>query len=339
MAEEGRAQQIFVGSKVLIGTEVTFLNLGDMPYIQSEDTDNTFQFNDGYINLGVDNADFTTDFQFDFSNATEGPDGNVESFTLTRFRSAGRGETRTENADLSAGWEIGSRYDMWRLTNRITLGFTIAGGVSTMDYGFSDTINGDLFRQRVTLPVRGFGGIPIRDSGSYRSTEFGGGDYILIDDLQFDESSEELVTQVLGDGTIVTVDSEVQSIYDLRTSLGTVRTGTYFDIYLTEKLLIHLGVGISASYFSYSFSVDESLISSTLSTPYTTSDSTSGGEWMPGFYAEANLVYRLNQKTSVYAGAQKHFMEDPDSITVEQAAVDVRLGSPTMLQAGFEFDF
>jgi hypothetical protein len=339
MAEEGRAQQIFIGSKVLVGADLTFGNLGEMPYIQDDEADYTYEFNNGYINIGVDNADFTSDYRFNFEDAIEGPDGNVESFTLTRYRSAGRGIFETQSFDYSAGWELGSRYDMWKLNNHLTLGFTIAGGFSPLKADYSNVVNGDLWVQSINVPVSGLGGITWRDSGSYTSSELGSGAYVLVDDLNFDPSQEKLVTQILPDGSVVIVDSEVDTTLKVRGGLGTVRTGTYLDIYITQKLLFHLGFGISASYFSYDFTVDQDLLTSTLSTPYTTTDSTNGGEWLVGVYGEANLVYRINQKTSIYAGAQTHFIQDTDPIYLEETTLDIKLGQPTQFQAGFEFDF
>jgi len=121
--------------------------------------------------------------------------------------------------------------------------------------------------------------------------------------------------------------------------MGTFRAGTYFDYYLTERFLIHLGFGFSASYVSFDFTVDQSLISSTLASPYNVRTTESEGAWLMGAYAELNLVYKFSQKTAVFAGAQSHFIEELDSQQVDETVFDVRLGQPTQFQAGFDFDF
>jgi len=338
MAEEGRAQQVFFGAKTLMGVDVTFSNLGEMPYIQGDDSAYTHQFNDGYIDLPFDDSEFTTRFAFDYSNAVEGPDGEVESFSLTRYRSAGIGESYTKNMDFSTGWELGSHYDMWKLSNRVTMGFTIAGGFTPLRASYHSTeIKGELYRQTVTVPLSG-PAIDYTDSGYYIGSSFAG-PYILLDDLNFDASVEDRVSQILADGSIVLVDALIDGTYELLGGIGTIRTGTYLDIYLTERLLVHLGVGFLASYLSYDFTVDQSLITSTLASSYRIKSNINEGQWLVGGYAELNLVYRVNPKTSIYAGAQGQFMQDFEGRSVDDMVMDIRMGTSTQLQAGFEFDF
>jgi hypothetical protein len=338
MAEEGRAQQVFVGVKVLVGVDVKFSNLGSIPYIQGEDSAYTYEFNDGYINIQNPDGEFTSEFGFLYKNSTEGSDGNVDSFTLTRYRSSSIGESFESSFDYSTGWELGSRYDMWKLSNRLTMGFTVAGGFTPLRKKYANSeIIGELYKQTVTVPLSG-PGITYVESGSYTGSRYGG-PYILLDDLHFDTDYEELVTQILPDGSTVIVDALIDGKYELLGGLGTFRTGAYFDIYLTERLMLHFGVGLSISYLSFDFSVDQSLSSTTLSEPYRIQSNTSRGEWLPGVYAELNLVYRLNQRTSVYAGAQSHFIAESDPIVLDDVLMEVTMGSPTQLQAGFEFDF
>ncbi len=336
LAQEGRKQKAFAGVKVLAGVDVSFNNLGVMPYIENENV--TYPFNDGdFLHVPYPDGDFTTQFQFQFANATEGADGNVDTVTMSRFRAGGDGEDYKSNLDFSVGWELGSHYDVWRLSNKLSMGFTVAGGFTPLNADYETTISGELYRQTVTVPLNG-PGIPYQDSGVYNGSPLGG-PYILLDDILFDPNTEERVTQVLADGTVSLVDSEVEGIYTLNGGMGTFRVGTYFEYYLTEKLLIHLGLGLSASYVSFEFEVDQSLISSTLSSVYQVTSTINEGEWLLGAYAELNLVYRMNQKTSIYAGAQSHFIEDFKARKVDETIFDVRMGSPTQFQTGFELEF
>lgn len=338
LAEEGRAQQVFFNAKSLIGVDVSFSNLGEMPYIRGEDSRFTYQFNDGYIDLPSDDAEFTNSFLFSFANAVEGPDGNVESFNLTRYRSGSIGESYKEDLSFSTGWELGGRYDMWRLSNRVTMGFTVAGGFTPLQASYSSSdIKGELYRQTVNVPLSG-PGIKYVDNGVYQGGVFGG-PYVLLDDLAFDASIEERVSQLLADGSIVLVDALIAGNYELLGGIGTVRAGTHFDIYLTERLMLHFGIGIMASYLSYDFTVDQSLITSTLTESYRIRSTLDEGEWLVGGYAELNLLYRLNPKTAIYAGAQANFIQDFDGRSVDDMVLDIRVGTTTQLQAGFEFDF
>ena len=337
MAEEGRAQQMFFGATTLVGVDLKISNLGSMPYIQGDEALYTYEFNDGYIDIPFADGDFTSAFQFDYSNATENADGNVESFTLTRYRSESTGESYESSFDFSTGWELGSRYDMWKLSNRVTLGFTVAGGFTPLRKKYETTVYGNLYRQTVTVPLNG-PELAYQDSGTYLGSRYGG-PYILLDDINFDADFEELVTQILPDGEVIQVPSEVLGKYYVVGGMGTFRTGTYLDIYLTERLLLHLGVGVSASYLSFDFTVDQTLISSTLATQYQRTATLDTGQWLMGAYAELNLVYRLNQRTSVYAGAQTHMMQKFKSKQLDQSVIDINLGSPTQFQTGFEFDF
>ncbi len=338
LAEEGRAQQIFFGTKTLLGVDVTFSNLGSMPYVEGVDSSFTYVFNDGYIDVPNADADFTTRFQFDYSNATENADGYVDSFSLTRYRSGGIGESYTKNMDYSTGWELGSHYDMWKLSNRVTMGFTVAGGFTPLQASYHSTeIKGELYRQTVNVPLSG-PPVDYIENGFYVGGGFSG-PYVLLDDLNFDQSIEERVSQILADQSIVLVDALIDGNYQLLGGIGSVRTGTYLDIYLTERLILHLGVGVIASYLSYDFTVDQSLLTTTLTSSYRMVSNVNEGQWLVGGYAELNLIYKFNPKTSIYAGAQSHFVQDFDGRSVDDMVMDIRIGTSTQLQAGFEFDF
>ena len=337
MAEEGRAQQIFFGAKTLVGIDIEISNLGSMPYIQGDEANYTYEFNDGYIDIPVPDGDFTSAFQFDYANSTADADGNVESFSLTRYRSESLGESYEGSFDFSTGWELGSRYDMWKLSNRVTMGFTVAGGFTPLRKRYEATVYGKLYRQTVTVPLSG-PPLTHQETGTYWGSRYGG-PFVRLDDIDFDTEFEELVKQILPGGDTIEVPSEVLGVYEAVGGMGTFRTGTYLDIYLTERLLMHLGVGVSASYLSFDFKVDQTLVSSTLANKYRRSASTDTGEWLLGAYAELNLVYRLNQRTSVYAGAQTHLMQKFKSRQLDQSTIDINLGTPTQFQTGFEFDF
>jgi hypothetical protein len=338
LAEEGRAQQMFFGARSLLGVDVKFSNLGEMPYLRNSSTSATYLFNDGYIDIPSPGAEFTSNFSFDFANATKGADGTVESFNLTRYRSKGIGESFEKDLDFSTGWELGARYDMWKLSNRVTTGFTVAAAFTPLRASYASTeIKGELYRQRVSVPLSG-PGIDYVSSGQYVGNRFGG-PFILTGDLNFDESFEERVSQTLADGSVILVDALISGTYEMLGGIGTFRAGSHLDIYLTDRLLLHFGIGLLASYLSYDFKVDQSLITSTLTSSYRVSNSKSEGEWLAGAYAELNLLYRLNPRTSIYAGGQANVMQKFDSRTVDDTVLDIRIGSSTQLQAGFEFEF
>ncbi len=343
LAEEGQAVQGFVGATMITGISSRFSNLGEMPYIQysyddGETSNFTYEFNDGYINFPSEDSDYTTDFGFLFQNAVEGDDGYVESFRLSRYRSQNRGEYRDVSFDNVIGWEMGGRFDRWRLSNRTTLGFVAAAGFIPLSETIETSVYGDLYVQEVDVTLQG-PGLEYQETGSYTGSAYGG-PKLSLTDLGFDESIESLVSQELADGSILIADAEIEGIYRLAGGVGMFRTGTYLDIYLTDNLLLHAGLGFSLSYLSYDFTVDQSLVSSTLSTDYQLTDNINDGQWIWGAYGELNLVYKLNAKTSLYVGAQKHFtLTDVESRDVDGVSFQVEFSSPTIFQTGFEFNF
>ena len=343
LAEEGRAVQGFVGATMITGISGKFSNLGEMPYIQfsyddGETSDYTYEFNDGYLNVGFDDSVYATDFAFLYQNAVEDEDGYVESFTLTRYRSESQGEYRDVNFDFSAGWEMGGRFDQWKLSNRTTLGFVVAAGFIPVSDRVETTVYGNLYMQSMDVDVYG-PKITYQETGTYVGSAYGG-PKILLSELNFDSAVEDTVSQIMGDGTVVLAEAEIEGIYTFLGGIGMVRTGTYLDIYLTDNLLLHAGLGLSLSYFSYDFTVDQSLVSSTLSSTYELTDEVNDGQWIWGAYGELNLVYRLNSKTSLYLGAQKHLMmTEFESREIDGVQYDIDFGSPTIFQTGFEFNF
>ncbi len=333
LPEEGRANKVFVNLHFVTGVSVEFGNLGEISFLDSDLEDLLLEFDDGFIKLSQADSAITSAYSFLERNATLNDDGDVESFTLSRFRTESLGTSLEKDIDMAPGWELGANYDIWKLTNRITTGFTAAVGFSAIRAEHRDTIQARLIRERAIVdlsePLPGI----IGNNGDFTQ---GSGPQLNINDIRFEGQTG--VFQMIN-GELVEVLTDVRGVYEIEAAMGTVRLGPYLDIQLTDRLFLYVGFGFTGAYLSSDFTVSQSFSVPTTGRDRLVSETVSDGQWLIGGYAEINLLYKINEQTSIYAGAQSHFLSDFDTQTNNDTFAEIDISKPTYLQMGFELDF
>ena len=324
--------EFFVSAKYLTGTKVQLHNLGEMGYVRDSSFAYTHLFNDGWINVLFPGSDRTSAFSFRFENAEANDDGFVESFSLSRYRSSSLGTGYEAEQDFVPGWEVGVRFPGWNPTPRMRIGLLAGLGVNALEEDYSATIEGELFRQNLSVPVQG-SEITMATSGYYVGSP-SSGPYILLADLNFDPSTEERVEQVLANGEVVKVPSSVTGSYGLDGILATVRGGFYMDYSITPRWVVQAGLGVSMTYLWSEFTSDQTLVSSTLASAYQLIDTIRSDDYLIGGYGQLQLSYRLNERTSLYTGAEFHAVTEPKSNKKEATYADIDIGSPLYYSVG-----
>ncbi len=324
--------EFFVSAKYLTGTKVQLHNLGEMGYVRDSRSNYTHLFNDGWVNVLFPGSDRTSDFSFRFENAKGNDDGYVESFSLSRYRSSSLGTGYEAEQDFVPGWEVGIRLPGWNPTPRLRIGLLAGLSVNALEEDYSATVEGELFRQKLSVPVFG-SEISMSSAGQYVGSP-SSGPYILLSNLSFDPSTEEAVEQVLANGEVVNVPSSVTGKYGLDGILATVRGGFYMDYSLTPRWVVQAGLGLSMTYLWSEFKSDQTLVSSTLASAYQLIDTVRSDDYLIGGYGQLQLSYRLNERTSLYAGAEFHAVTEAKSNKKDATYADIDIGSPLYYSVG-----
>lgn len=253
--------------------------------------------------------------------------------TFHRYASAATDEVFEGSGSGAIGWEINyTKYINRKRNIGVQVGFAFDG----YDSRFNETIGADLivasFVHEALSGVIPDLGDPDED-GNY--TRFIGEkvrDNVDEGDPLSWLASEETVETLLSEG-------EVDAFADFRSSLYNFRAGPTYNVSFNKFSGLQVGAGVNAAYFTGRFSAYEVLMNPTgtqsLSNDLTTTEE---AEWQVGGYLDANAYYNVNERVSVFSGAQ---VQTGSSYTQfnEERKVDVDFGTQVFIHAGFGIKF
>jgi hypothetical protein len=253
--------------------------------------------------------------------------------TFHRYASEAPDEVFEGSGSGAIGWEINyTKYINRKRNIGVQVGFAFDGH----DSRFNETIGADLivasFVHEALSGVIPDLGDP-DENGNYTRYI---GDQVRDNVDEGDPlswlASEETVETLIGQG-------EVDAFADFRSSLYNFKAGPTYNLSFNKFAGLQLGAGINAVYFSGRFSAYEILMNPTgpesLSNDLTTTEE---AEWQVGGYLDANAYYNLNERVSVFSGAQ---VQSGSSYTQynEERKVDVDFGTQVFVHAGIGIKF
>ncbi len=270
---------------------------------------------------------------FSYSNPEQLNADDPTKLTYHRYASEAPDEVFEGSGSGAMGWEINyTKYINRKRNIGLQVGFAFDG----YDSRFNETIGADLIvASFVHEAISGI--IPDLgepdDDGNYTSylgdrvTEFSEDD----DRISW-LASEESIETLIGEG-------EVDAMADFRSSLYNFKAGPTYNMAFNKYAGLQLGAGVNAVYFTGRFSAYEILMNPTgsesLSNDLTTTEE---AEWQVGGYLDANAYYNLNERVSLFSGAQ---VQSGSSYTQynEERQVDVDFSTQVFVHAGVGIKF
>lgn len=253
--------------------------------------------------------------------------------TFHRYASQSPDEVFEGSSTGAMGWEI--NYTKY-INRRRNLGLQVGFAFDGFDSSFNETIESDLvvatFVHEALSGVIPDLGEP-DDDGNYTSYL---GERVRATVEEGDPlewlASEETLETLIGQG-------EVDALADFRSSMYNFKAGPTYIVAFNKFAGFQVGAGVNAIYLTGRFSAYEVLMNPTgtqsLSNDLTT---TEDAEWQIGGYIDANAYYNLNERISVFSGAQ---VQSGSSYTQfnDERKVDVDFGTQVFIHAGLGIKF
>jgi len=339
------------GLRYIGGPKVSFGQLGNVPSnILVGDTTTILNrtYNDGYVNINtrIDangqpiNDGLTNSWKYNFSTQVT-PDGNM-SFHSYSASSLGAGLKGKSGS--AAGWELQMGHSIGRIARKIDVSLVAGFSFSSMNAKTTGSVPATL---NILTDVYSLYGQPppappytAPSSTSFPFYDANGNPVTNSDGTAVTDSRDS--TTLLGNLPVKrstsTGTTDVNGRWQIKGSYYTMRFGPMFQVPVTERLKLSLGLGVALAYVGSDYLVDETIILPDTEAVVETKEQSARSKLLPCFYADADAEYWLTERTGVYLGTtyQKSGSFD-QSLNGRTATID--LGSTYGIQSGISLRF
>lgn len=325
-----------VGFRALTGAKTAFSGTGlvsSFAQLQDEtSTDVVRGYHDGSVFIGTEPGDKTNNWAYDDAKQiiNDGADVAMHAYSAQTTD----GSIRNNDKEVSLGAELVVSRDLGKIGNRIE--WMITAGISLNGIQASDRDN-VVANVKTITDVYSLGGQTLPSTVPYEAPSF-----------DADSEGNTIETTVLlgrrpdsRTETTVTNDTQVNSYWKLRGTYVTLRLGPTFKFQITDKLRFSVSGGPVLVHSGTTYSVERTFEVDTAATVRDQVSSTEG-ENLTGYYADAGLEYLISDTAGLYLGA---FYQTAGSYTqyiTEQSSsyeLDVDLSRLQGFRGGLNYKF
>ncbi|MDD2764116.1 MAG: hypothetical protein PHE83_09115 [Opitutaceae bacterium] len=339
------------GLRYIGGPKVSFGELGNIPrnvLVGDTATVMARTYNDGYVNIDtrtdatgrpIDDG-LTNTWKYNFSSqVTSGGDISFHAYSASTLGAGLKAESGS-----AAGWELQMGHSIVRIARKIDVSLVAGFSFSSMNAKTAGSVPAtlniltdvySLYGQSPPAPpytAPSYTSVPIYDSNGNPLTDSDGSTVTTSRDT----------TTLLGNRPISrgnsTDTTDVNGRWQIKGSYYTIRFGPMFQVPVTERLKLSLGLGAALAYVGSDYLVEETITLPDTETVVETQEQSTRSKLLPCFYADADAEYWLTERTGFYLGAtyQKSGSFE-QSLNGRTATVD--LGSTYGIQSGLSLRF
>lgn len=326
------------------GLDVSFSELGNVTGLQDVVDEGTgltsYNFINGNVIESSTESSLTSNYAFVYDPfyTTAGEDGYVDSATLFRFQSRSTGTNANEDLG-SVGWEIGFDYDGGRF-GKIKWGISGGLAINAFDAKHTASFESDLYRETADIDLSG------TEITYVEGDTYVGGDEGPVIDIDTDytpnpDGYEPVQQEIFQNGQIVVVDvpAMIDGSYEIDGILGSFHIGPIVEVPLGRKLKIQAGGGLSATYFSSTFTSDQTITNAGVVGGYNELLIGDAEGWLIGQYGELNVIYQFNERMNVYFGIQFQQSDNYQHLLESGVSAEVSTESWFLMHGGMNVQY
>lgn len=132
--------------------------------------------------------------------------------------------------------------------------------------------------------------------------------------------------------------ANVSGVWRIKGAYYVMRLGPEIRANVTENFGLRAGVGVSGAYVGTNYSAVEQLNIEGVSNAISTTENSEQNKFMPGFYANMDAEYSLNERTGFFAGVSVEQFGDYDQ-TVGGRTAKIDLGASASIRGGISIKF
>ncbi|MBI2518360.1 MAG: hypothetical protein HYV95_15880 [Opitutae bacterium] len=132
--------------------------------------------------------------------------------------------------------------------------------------------------------------------------------------------------------------ANISGVWRIKGAYYVMRVGPEIRASITENFGLRAGLGFSGAYVGTNYTATEQLNIDGVSNPITTTENSEHDKFMPGFYANMDAEYALNERTGFFAGVSlEQYGDYSQSVGGRTAKID--LGTTASLRGGINIKF
>jgi len=280
------------------------------------------------------------DYAFENGEGQLLADGSGIVFSQYSASSKGTGLEGEQN--FSAGIELNIGRQIGRFFGG-KMDVTVVGGVSLNDISSKQAadVTGTLHVIRDTFYFVNGGTLsPANITGSYTAPTF-----LDYTDEQgnvhigADENSPQLAAKPGAPREEKDIgDITVSGVWKVKGAYFAGRVGSEIRTMFSKNFGVSLGAGVAGAYAATRFTAIEQFTVEGVSTPIGVTEFSDEGKFLPGYYANVDASWALNERTGVYAGVGYESFEEYDQVAGGRSA-KVEIGNMPTVRGGISIKF
>jgi hypothetical protein len=256
------------------------------------------------------------------------------------------GATLKGKSSSAAGWELQVGRSLGKIARKIDVSLVAGISFSSVNAKSSGTVqaqlttvtdvfslNGQGVPDTTTLPYSGF------NSSTVNVVDANGNSVLNADGTLATKTQEtSLLLGRFPTRTTTTSTADVKGDWHLKGAYYMFRVGPLFQIPITERLKLSLGIGGALAYVGTDYTADEEIDLTEVTSTVQTAEISHRNSLLPAFYADANAEYWLTERTGVYLGATYQRSRSFDQ-TLGGRTATVDLGTTSGVSTGITLRF
>lgn len=261
-----------------------------------------------------------------------------------------QGETALGSRGYTGGIELSLAHSLTdskkRVSLSLTAGLTLTGINSSKTGQVTSTLHTytDYYLYQPQVPYSGAGApvLPNNADGTVANPIYTGPSFTTVDGLTTETTTPLSTTHLHADDPNGDEEVEVDGVWKIKGAYFTLKVGPEINAMLTRSLGVRASVGLAGSYVGTTYSASENFTVDGVETPIGTGgtgeQTASTKKFLPGYYANIDATWAINDRTGFFAGVSYDNLGDY-SQTLAGRTAKIDLSSTAGVRGGLSIKF
>jgi hypothetical protein len=261
---------------------------------------------------------------------------------FTQYSASSDGEGADGKREMATGVELQVGRQFGKFAGG-RMEFSVVGGISLNDINSSaaGNVHAKLHMVQDTFYFAPGGTLPTDISGIYTAPTFGdytdetGGVHLGTNEstvpLQDTPDASKHVDKDAG-------SVDVSGVWKIRGAFFGLRVGSEVRAMVSKNFGLSVGAGVAGAYASTRFTAQEQFTLDGIATPISVTEFNDTSKFLPGYYANVDASYSINERTGVYAGVGYDAYDSYDQ-TIGGRTAKIDIGNSPTVRGGISIKF
>lgn len=259
---------------------------------------------------------------------------------MSAYSTTSEGAVASSDRPISNGFELEASREIFKLGDRFRLNLIGGIGLSSINNKSSGNIRATLHILTDTFSLLGNPAPSVGTDGS----GYTGPTYtdLVVGDNTITNGKETTTpiadTPSSREQTTVAAGANVSGVWQIRGAYFVMKVGPQVQALLTKNIGLQAAAGFSGAYVGTTYKAVEKLNIDNVSAEISTTESADYSKFLPGYFANVDATWAVNDRTGFFAGASYEAFSDYSQTVGGRTAV-IDLGGQAGLRGGMSIKF